>query len=520
MILNTEKFRSYIDRFSGMDEETVIQHIDNVHAWEWLKEQMPLFECPEHELEETYYFRWWVYRKHIKLTTDGYIVTEFHPDVNWSGKHNSINCAVGHHLNEGRWLKHNGDFLKDYILFWFRGGGSVRSYSSWIVDAVWNYSKVSGDFAFAIELLPDFVNHYRAWVASHLNDSGLFWSHDDRDAMELSISGSGLRPTLNSYLYADAVAISKIARIAGNQKVLNEFEAYAQRLKELVHTKLWDPQDEFFKVVPLADAKSNVTEWNFDKMDASTNVREQIGYIPWYFNLPDHGYEVAWKQLMDSEGFLAPYGPTTAEKRHPRFMYEHTHECLWNGPSWPFATSQTLTAMANLLNNYVQTYISETDYLQLLRTYAASHYRVCEDGTRVSWLDENLDPYTGKWLSRRILESWGWREDKGGRERGKDYNHSTFNDLIISGLVGIRPREDDVLEVRPLVPVNSWDYFCLDNLNYRGHTVTVLYDRDGTRYGKGHGLRVYLNGIECASGELGGTSLEVLLKQVGAESRA
>ena len=26
--------------------------------------------------------------------------------------------------------------------------------------------------------------------------------------------------------------------------------------------------------------------------------------------------------------------------------------------------------------------------------------------------------------------------DKGGKERGKDYNHSTFCDLIINGLIG------------------------------------------------------------------------------------
>ena len=44
------------------------------------------------------------------------------------------------------------------------------------------------------------------------------------------------------------------------------------------------------------------------------DVREQHGYTPWYFNLPDagKGYEVAWKQLMDPNGFYAPFGPTTS----------------------------------------------------------------------------------------------------------------------------------------------------------------------------------------------------------------
>ena len=65
----------------------------------------------------------------------------------------------------------------------------------------------------------------------------------------------------------------------------------------------------------------------------------------------DAGREVAWQQLTDPNGFAAPFGPTTAERRHPRFNERHNHECLWNGPSWPFATTQTLVALANLLNH-------------------------------------------------------------------------------------------------------------------------------------------------------------------------
>ena len=39
-----------------------------------------------------------------------------------------------------------------------------------------------------------------------------------------------------------------------------------------------------------------------------SDVRELIGYTPWYFNLPDKeiGYEVAWAQVTDSSGFKAP----------------------------------------------------------------------------------------------------------------------------------------------------------------------------------------------------------------------
>ena len=203
---------------------------------------------------------------------------------------------------------------------------------------------------------------------------------------------------------------------------------------------------------------------------------------------------------LDTEGFYAPYGPTTAEQRHSRFMFSYEHECLWNGPSWPFATSQTLTAMANVLNDYEQQVIHKEDYWNILSTYAQCHYRTNADGKSVSWLDENIDPFTGEWLSRRILEEWGWPENKGGRERGKDYNHSTFNDLIITGLIGFRVREDGSFDVNPLVP-KEWEYFCLDCLYSHGKEITIIYDKLGLQYNMGIGLAVYIDGIKVACSE-------------------
>ena len=87
-------------------------------------------------------------------------------------------------------------------------------------------------------------------------------------------------------------------------------------------------------MIPLEKKKDAVQQWDFSQIETNHNVREEIGFIPWCFHLPDAGYEKAWKQITDKEGFAAPYGPTTAEQRHPRYNYEQSdHECLWNGPS-------------------------------------------------------------------------------------------------------------------------------------------------------------------------------------------
>ena len=125
--------------------------------------------------------------------------------------------------------------------------------------------------------------------------------------------------------------------------------------------------------------------------------------------------------------------------------------------------------------------------------YAEGHYRVNEQGKKINWLDENIDPNTGKWLSREILKNWGWPEGKGGYERGKDYNHSAFCDLVLRGIVGIG-LEDDRVTVNPLPPDGMWDYFKAENIPLKKHNWTVCYDKTGQHYGNGQGFFVYMDG--------------------------
>ena len=66
-----------------------------------MEENVPRFECPDKELEEIYYFRWWTFRKHIKETPDGFVITEFLPKVSWSGKYNKISSPVNGRTGAG-----------------------------------------------------------------------------------------------------------------------------------------------------------------------------------------------------------------------------------------------------------------------------------------------------------------------------------------------------------------------------------------------------------------------------------
>ena len=485
-ILDAEMFRHHVDLFNRMEPENIVNHISNERSWEWMKDNVPFFECPDKSFEQTYYFRWWTFRKHLKQTPDGFVFTEFLDKVGHSGKYNTISCALGHHIYEGTWLGDNR-YIDDYARFWYVGheGGlqpHFHKYSNWATWALYRRFLVNRDKGLLVKLLDSFIEDYEAWEAEKGLANGLFWQYDVRDGMEESISGSrnvkNAPPPLNSYMYANAVAISEVAKLAGRRAIAAEYAKKAAKVKSLVHDLMWDSQAAFFKVR------------HPDGTLAA--VREEIGFIPWYFNLPESGHEKAWLHLIDREGFKAPMGITTAERRHPEFRSHGVGTCEWDGAVWPYATSQTLTGLANLLRNYQQQYVGKADYFDALVTYANSHRY---EGR--PYIGEYLDEVDGTWL-------------KPDSDRSRYYNHSTFCDLVICGLVGLVPREENEVMVYPLIPNDTWDWFCLDNVRYHDRSLSILWDRSGKRYGKGKGLRIFADGKEiarsdnlsCITGEL------------------
>jgi hypothetical protein len=470
-VLNPASFSNYLAHFNAMEDENVTNFISNANSWNWLQREIPMFECPDHEVEEMYYFRWWSFRKHLEQTPGGFVFTEF------LTRPLPVSSALGHQLAEGRWL-HDQNYLDDYVRYWFRDAASrqqLHKYSSWLAAALWQRYLVTGDKKFLVAQLDDLVADYRQWENEKQLTNGLFWQFDVRDAMEESISGSrtakNIRPTINSYMFGNAQAIAKIARLAGNEELATEFDGNAARLKRLVQENLWNKDANFFEVVH--------TNGNY------AGVREELGFIPWLFELPEHdkNFNSAWEQLADSKGFSAPSGITTAERRSPQFRTHGYGHCEWDGAVWPFATSQTLDALANVLRDYQSTVVTRPDYFDAFLTYVHSQHA---DGK--PYIGEYLDETTGQWIN-------------GKEGRSRYYNHSTFADLLITGVVGLVPRADEVVEIFPLLPDETWNWFCLDAVNYHGHLLTIIWDKDGTRYHRGAGLIVFADGKEIARGE-------------------
>ncbi len=462
----------HVTKFNAMEDEPVINAVPNAESAAWLRANVPSFICSDAEVEEIYWFRWWSLRKHLKRDTVSgrWVFTEF------ITKPRPVSSALGHHLMEMRWMRDQG-FADDYVRYWLHGNNSrprdhLHKYSQWLAYALWQRMLVTGDRAGTLALLDDLVADYHRWEEKHRRADGLFWQHDVWDAMEESISGGrkvkNVRPTISSYMFGNAVALAELGRLAGRAEVVQEFSAKAAQLRPLVQQTLWDEERQFF---------TSRTE-QLERIP----VREQIGFIPWYFGLPEpgKGYERAWKQLLDEQGFKAPAGITTAERRDPTFRTRGIRTCEWDGAVWPFATSQTLTGLARVLRDYPQDVITKQDYFEAFMTYVRSHRF---DGK--PYIGEYLDEKTGEWIM-------------GTNPRSRYYNHSTFADLLIEGVIGLRPRADDVVEIAPLLPADAGTWFRLEGVRYRGRELAIEWDRDGSRFGT-RGLRLFVNGKLLAS---------------------
>jgi hypothetical protein len=489
----------------------------------WFLRNIPFLEIDDPEIQQVYYYRWKLFRSHIReIGPQGTTVLEFLDNVPWARQpYTDLNDSASFHLLEGRWLRDPAvvDSLIDHL---YTGGANDRHFSESIAAATVSTTLVTGDTTPALRHLDTMQHIYNLWDDHFDRERNLYWVEPLLDATEYTISsidasgagfidtpstdaghngftgGYAFRPSISSYQYGNALAIARLAALAGKLDVATDYTRRAEQLRSAVLTQLWNPALQHF-TDRYQRSTTYVTAGDFIR------GRELVGYLPWFYDLPPDNvsattdYSVAWRHLLAPAELAGPQGLRTVEPSYPRYLTQYRYdqatgspECQWNGPSWPFQTSQVLTALANLLNDYHQTYITRSDYLHLLRQY--THQHLLSPGHPD--IQEDYNPDTGGTIV--------------GLSRSHHYSHSTYVDLILSGLIGIRPRADETLEINPLLPLHDGKderpirYFAIQNIAYHGHNVSVFYDADGSRYQIGRGLFVFVDGKRLySSGRLG-----------------
>lgn len=219
----------------------------------WFEQNIPMFECSDPQITQIYYYRWELYKAHLKdIGQRGYIVTEFLDDVGWAwNPYQSLNDATAFHINEGRWLRDNR-YLDNYIDYMYAGGND-RHFSEAITAAVYGRYLANGDRTFALKHLSAMTNLFERWSDHYDAVKGLYFIEPIADATEYSIAsidasggkdgflhGEAFRPTINSCMYANARAISALGTLAGNASLSRSYAAKAEAIKIAVQASLWN----------------------------------------------------------------------------------------------------------------------------------------------------------------------------------------------------------------------------------------------------------------------------------------
>jgi hypothetical protein len=432
---------------------------------------------------------------------------------------NVISYGAAHQIREARWLR-DPSYWQGHVRTWVENekpdgiypshvtpsGPSGGQYTDWITSAAWEGHLVHPDLAFLSQVVDRLAANVRAWQRTYDPDGdGLllvdshWWTGMEYQPSFFSFSGYKVstdfseparrvsldRVDLAAYNYGNAVAVERIYRRLGRAGDAREFEDLAAKIARAVLQKMWQPEKRFFYSLRAGDG-------------AVADVKEVIGVYPFYFGMipARKGYESAWESILDPKQFWTNWPVASASRECPAYSQSNwpgdgrAAGCMWNGPTWPHANAIVLTAMARALRAARDQHVADSP---LKREHL---WQLFHSFTQAQFRDQNLQyPWTGEFYSG---DTGRWKTAE------RDYNHSTWLDVLIPELIGLVPRDDDTIEIDPLLPEAALGYFILDGQRYHGHDVTIAWDAPGANFpdhfGDGRkGLDLYVDGKRAAS---------------------
>ncbi len=490
---------------------------------EWFDGNIPYFDCSDPWVRKLYYHRAYVLRKNMLDPKLGKMRWPTQSEGRWQSSWypNVISYGAGHQVREARWLR-DPKYWQGHLRTWAENekpdgvypshvtiaGPAGGQYTDWITSSAWEGHLVHPDRAFLAQVVDKLAANVRGWQKEYdpdgdgllLVDShwwtgmeyqpSFFFFSDYRVARDFSEPDRRVsleRVDLTSYCYGNSVAVARIYHLLGQHDRAREFDDLAAKIAAAVLAKMWQPEKKFFYSLRTGD-------------HAVADVKEVIGVYPFYFGMVPwgKGYEAAWGAIIDPGEFWTRWPVASASRQCPAYSQANwpgdgrAAGCMWNGPTWPHANSLVMTAMARTLRaardqKVADCPLERRHLWELFSSFTRAQFR--NQDMQHPWTGEFYNGDTGQWKTAE-----------------RDYNHSTWLDILIPELIGLVPRDDDFLEIDPLLPETALSYLLLDGVRYHGHDVTIAWDAPiaglPDHFGDDRkGLDVYVDGRCVASSE-------------------
>lgn len=491
----------------------------------WYDANVPYFDCSDAFVRKLYYHRAYLLKKNLLDPKLGALKHPTFSEGRWRSTWypNVISYGAGHQIREARWLR-DPKYWRGHLQTWAENaksdgvypshvtpaGPSDGQYADWITSTAWDGHLVHPSREQLAPLVEKLAANVRGWQKVYdPDDDGLllvdshwwtgmeyqpsFFAFGDfktsADFQQPATPVSLERVDLTAYQYGNAVAVAKLYRALGQADAAKEFDALATKIQQAVTTKMWRPQGKFFYSLKADDK-------------AVADVKEIVGVYPFYVGLAPagQGFEAAWASILDPEQFWTPWPVASASRQNnPAYSQDGWPQAdgraaasMANGPTWPHANSIVLSAMARTLRSdrtltgkakESASPLTRERLWELFLSFSKAQFR--DQDVTQPWTGESYNGVSGKWKTAE-----------------RDDFDSTWLDVLIPDLIGLVPREDEILELDPLLPPEALGHFAIDGVRYHGHDVAVVWDRpDGAeQYDDGReGLDVYIDGKLAAS---------------------
>lgn len=482
---------------ASSSQEAYTAHVTAYNRW-WA-ENVPYLDTPEDNIDKTLFYRWWLMRFNFldaDIPGNDYQFPTSMEGV--LGYNNAIVLTTGMFIDD---LKYFRDPIYSYGP-WVSVGETSKSskyvdnpgdpanwsnsYTQYISEAAWRaYQLHGGPSEIAGKLAQYAENDVKGLLAAYDTDgSGLIdynWgamTGNDADAVSFhERPGASMDRTENAYLFSNATAAAHAYRLAGDTAAADEMDALAAEIRTKVLDLLWDPTDKLFKHRFTSDG--TLARWK----ETNNYYPFSVGLVPAPGDADyDDDYVEALRLFADAGEY--PIFPFFTANQADKAEAAAGGEEGSNNFS-VINSTVTFRMLSRVLRDYDTegTSVDAEWYKKLLYWNAWAHYQNGGDNRLPDqnefWSEGSADPQRigyRSWIHHTIL--------------------GATNFTVIEDAMGLRPREDDRIELDPIDI--GWDHFTANNVRYRDRDLTVTWDAPGgeRHYGADvpEGYSVFLDG--------------------------